>query len=83
MYFERVIPPRARPLATPPPNFLFGDDFPKFPRPLKPCFEALLDLMISSRLISILSSILICLRVPRFEGVNYEIIDLSSVSFKA
>lgn len=68
VYFERVIPPRPRPLAIPPPpppNLLFGDGFPTLgllPRNL----PFLLVLMMSSRLISILSSILlawICLSV--------------------
>lgn len=65
VYFERVIPPRPRPLTIPPPNFLAGDDFEKFPpRPPPPRlfplkFDVLLVLMMSSKLISILSSILI------------------------
>lgn len=67
VYFERVMPPRARPLAIPPPNFLFSDDFWKFPPPDGPDLaprrflnaDDLLVLMMSSKLISILSSILI------------------------
>lgn len=67
VYLERVIPPRARPLAIPPPNFLLGEPEPLLPKLLfpplapPPRFVDLFDLMISSKLISILSSIFVVL----------------------